>query len=91
MLQVLFKAPPIDVFKYPKGAEKRQRGKLTKLRESRDNGKVDKALKNLEEACKSDTNIVPYCVECARQGCTEGEIFKVFKKAYGLWKPPVFF
>ncbi|MCE5328836.1 methylmalonyl-CoA mutase family protein [bacterium] len=84
-------SPSINVFEYPKGVEERQKEKLKKLRDSRNNSDVEKALKNLEEACRNKTNIVPYSVECARIGCTEGEIFKVFKKAYSLWKPPVIF
>jgi len=85
------KSPSIDVFKYPEGVEERQKVKLKKLRETRDNTKVENALKNLEQACRSKENIVPYSVECARAGCTEGEVFKVFKKSFGLWKPPAMF
>jgi len=85
------KSPSINVFEYPKGVEDRQKEKLKKLRDTRNNSDVQKALKNLEEACRNKTNIVPYSVECARAGCSEGEVFKVFKKAYGLWKPPVIF
>jgi len=36
-------------------------------------------------------NILPYSVDCARSRCTEGELFKVFKDAFGLWKPPALF
>jgi len=85
------KTPPINVFKYPSGVEKRQAAKLADLRQTRNNGQVQKALSKLEEACAGSANIVPYSVQCARVGCTEGEIFKVFKKAFGLWKPPVIF
>jgi len=85
------KTPPINVFKYPEGVEERQKAKLKKLRESRNNTEVEKALKNLQDACERKVNIVPYSVECTRVGCTEGEIFKVFKKSFGLWKPPVIF
>jgi methylmalonyl-CoA mutase N-terminal domain/subunit len=80
--------PPIDVFRYPEGVEERQKAKLAKLRAQRDNGKASSALKALGEACKRKENIVPYSVECARAGCSEGELFKVFKEAYGLWRPP---
>ena len=48
-------------------------------------------LTDLEDACLKKKNIVPYSVECARVGCTEGEIFKVFKKSFGLWKPPIMY
>jgi len=85
------KAASIDVFSYPEGAEERQLDKLVRLKDERDAAKAQKALKDLEKACISDTNIIPYSLECARVGCTEGEIFKVFKSAYGLWNPPEVF
>ena len=80
--------PPINVFSYPEGVEERQKARLARLREQRDNGKANHALTALEEACKKGVNIVPYTLQCARAGCSEGEVFKVFKKAFGLWKPP---
>ncbi|MBI5969352.1 MAG: methylmalonyl-CoA mutase, partial [Deltaproteobacteria bacterium] len=81
--------PPINVFRYPEGVEDRQKARLKRLREKRNNEKVSSALLALEEACKKGTNVMPYTLQCARVGCSEGEIFKVFKKAFGLWKPPL--
>ncbi len=81
--------PAINVFRYPEGVEERQHDRLSKLREKRDDIKVKRALSDLEEACEGAGNIIPYSVECARVGCSEGEMFKVFKKAFGLWTPPV--
>lgn len=80
--------PPINVFRYPEGVEERQKARLARLREQRDNAKVDGALAALEDACKRGENVMRYTLQCARVGCSEGEIFKVFKQAYGLWKPP---
>jgi methylmalonyl-CoA mutase N-terminal domain/subunit len=80
--------PPIHVFRYPEGVEERQKERLAKLRDRRDNGKVKAALTALEGACKNGKNVFPYTLQCARAGCSEGEIFKVFKQAFGLWKPP---
>jgi methylmalonyl-CoA mutase N-terminal domain/subunit len=82
--------PPINVFRYPEGVEERQKASLARLREQRDNEKVNSALTALEDVCKQGVNVVPYTLQCARVGCSEGEMFKVFKKAFGLWKPPVF-
>jgi methylmalonyl-CoA mutase N-terminal domain/subunit len=82
--------PPIHVFRYPEGVEERQKARLAKLREQRNPEKVDGALRTLEDACKKGKNVLPYSIECARVGCSEGEMFKVLKKAFGLWKPPVF-
>ena len=81
----------IDVFSYPEGAEERQIEKIKKLKDTRDNKSVEKALKDLEDACRSRKNIIPYSLECARTGSTEGEVFKVFKSAFGLWSPPQVF
>ncbi|GAG08996.1 unnamed protein product [marine sediment metagenome] len=85
------KAAAIDVFSYPEGAEERQLEKIEKLKDERNTSQAQKALKDLKKACTSDTNIIPYSLECARAGCTEGEVFKVFKSAYGLWSPPEVF
>jgi methylmalonyl-CoA mutase N-terminal domain/subunit len=80
--------PPINVFRYPEGVEGRQKARLARLREQRDNAKVDGALAELEDACKRGENVMRYTLQCARVGCSEGEVFKVFKRSYGLWKPP---
>ena len=81
--------PPVNVFRYPQGVAVRQSKRLEKLRNNRDNQKVTAALKHLAEACRKGTNLLPLAVECADVGCSEGELFAVFKKAFGLWKPPV--
>jgi methylmalonyl-CoA mutase N-terminal domain/subunit len=85
------KASPIDVFKYPEGVEERQKEKIKKLKDERNTKDVDKSLRELGKACKEDKNIVPYSLECARAGCTEGEVFNIFKKSFGLWSPPQIF
>jgi methylmalonyl-CoA mutase N-terminal domain/subunit len=80
--------PPIDVFHYPEGVEEKQKARLARLRAHRDNEKVNSALNALGEACRRKKNIVPFTIECARASCSEGEMFKVFKGAYGIWRPP---
>lgn len=81
--------PPIQVFRYPEGVEERQKARLAKLRLNRDNERVEHALKALQDACTGNESIFPYSVECARARCTEGEVYKVFKKSFGLWRPPM--
>jgi methylmalonyl-CoA mutase N-terminal domain/subunit len=80
--------PAINVFRYPQGVAQIQKKRLTRLRATRDKQKVAAALAGLEDACRGKNNILPLAVECAGAGCSEGEMFKVFKKAFGLWKPP---
>jgi methylmalonyl-CoA mutase, N-terminal domain len=83
------KNPSIKTFKYPEDAEERQKARLAKIRMERDNEKVNFCLKALEDACAKNINIIPYSFECAKAYCTKGEIFKIFKKVFGLWRPPV--
>jgi methylmalonyl-CoA mutase N-terminal domain/subunit len=85
------KGPSINVFKYPEGVEATQKSRLQKLKLTRDSAKVESALRALREACVKGENILPHSVACARVRCTEGELFKVFKEAFGLWKPPALF
>jgi len=82
--------PEIDVFRYPEGVEEKQIERVRKLRKERDPQKAESALNALRDACKRGDNVVPYSVDCARANCTEGELFKVFKEAFGLWKVPSF-
>lgn len=82
--------PEINVFRYPEGVEERQQEKLRKLRQKRDSRRVEGCLSQLREACQKGENIVPYCLEAAKADATEGEMFQVFKEAFGLWKPPVY-
>ena len=84
------KAPNIEIFRYPEGVEERQKARIEQIKKERDNEKVGSTLKALEDACSSGKNIVPYSLECAKAYCTCGELFNVFKKSFGLWRPPVF-
>ncbi|KAB1066008.1 methylmalonyl-CoA mutase [Salibacter halophilus] len=60
--------------------------RLKELREKRDQEKVDKALKNLEEAAKSGKeNLLELSVEAARHRATLGEISLAMEKAFGRY------
>jgi methylmalonyl-CoA mutase N-terminal domain/subunit len=78
----------ISSFNYPEGVEERQISFLSEVKNKRDRKKVDESLDALEEACASGDNIFPYCVDCAINRCTKGEMFLVFKKVFGLWSKP---
>jgi methylmalonyl-CoA mutase N-terminal domain/subunit len=82
--------PEINVFRYPKNVAAIQQKKLEKLRQLRDNEHVEACLTAILEACKHKENVVPYCIEAVRENATVGEIGAIFKKAFGLWKPPTY-
>ena len=84
------KAPDIWVHEYDDSVGKAMRDKLARLRQQRDNEKASNCLNALTEACKRTDNVMEYTVECARAGCTEGEMRRAFVEAFGLWRTPIF-
>lgn len=82
--------PPIEVSVYREEVGEAMKAKLEKLRQTRDNEKVDNCLKALVDACKRGDNVTYYTVDAARAGATEGEMRKAFTEAFGRWKPPIF-
>ena len=60
-----------------------QIGRLEKLRNARDDGKVKTSLERLEQVAKTNDNTVPAILECVESYCTLGEISQVFRGVFG--------
>ena len=52
----------------------RQVARLNKVRAERDSGKAEAMLRRLDEAAKSDANLMPVLIECVENYVTIGEI-----------------
>jgi methylmalonyl-CoA mutase N-terminal domain/subunit len=81
-------AEEIEVFRYPNVCGT-QVDKLRTLRESRNNGEVQKCLKKLREVCHTSENVMPYVMDAVRAFATLGEIQDVYRQEFGLWKFPL--
>lgn len=79
----------VPVFRYPENAETIQKEKLKKLREKRDNEKVQETLAALRVKCHEDVNLMPYIKEAVLAYATLGEIEEVFREEFGLWQFPL--
>jgi methylmalonyl-CoA mutase N-terminal domain/subunit len=66
-------------------AEEKQKKKLIELRGSRDQTKVDAALKRVEETSRDGSNLVPPIVAAAKEMATMGEIVDAMKTVFGEW------
>jgi methylmalonyl-CoA mutase N-terminal domain/subunit len=62
---------------------------LEDLRKFRDNARVQEALVELEEVCRTDQNIMPPLMKVVQTYATVGEIGEVFRKVFGVWEPPL--
>ncbi len=81
----------IDVLRIDPSVEERQRESMRELRERRDGAEVRRTLAELEAACRTDENLVPHILACARAYCTLYEIREAMEKVFGSYKEPVFF
>jgi methylmalonyl-CoA mutase, N-terminal domain len=62
---------------------RRQVDRLNRVRAERDNGKAENLLKLLDEAARSDTNLMPVFIECVENYVTIGEICDVLRGVFG--------
>jgi methylmalonyl-CoA mutase N-terminal domain/subunit len=62
---------------------RRQVERLNRVRSERDSGKAENLLKLLDEAARSDTNLMPVLIECVENYVTIGEICDVLRGVFG--------
>ena len=69
--------------------EQQQRARLTELRATRDQVRVNELLAHLETTAKGPENLIPLFIECVENDITLGEICGVLRKVWGEYQPPV--
>ncbi len=57
--------------------------KIQAIKESRDTKSVEKALENLTNAAKDETNLLAPCIEAIKLRATVGEVSKALEQVYG--------
>ncbi|MCH7810463.1 MAG: methylmalonyl-CoA mutase, partial [Chloroflexi bacterium] len=63
---------------------RRQVERLKRVRAERDEARAQAMLKQLEEAAKSDANLMPVLIECVESYITIGEICDVLRGVFGV-------
>jgi methylmalonyl-CoA mutase, N-terminal domain len=75
---------PIEILKIGPEIEPGQIESVRAMREGRDNGAAEGALKRLKAAAEDEEeNLMPPLIECARAYCTEGEIIGALREVFG--------
>jgi len=72
-----------NILKVDPEIEEKQKARLKKLKERRDNEKVKKALQNIKKAASSDENLMPYIIEAVKVYATVGEISDALREVFG--------
>ena len=78
----------LEIYKTDPETINRQLQRLKAVKASRDQRKVEGALKRLEEAAIRNENLIPYLFEPLTEKATVGEIIDTLKKVYGVFKEP---
>lgn len=81
--------PPKGLLKVDLSVGEMQKKKLQKLKETRDNEKVNSTLNALKEAANTDANLMPYILDCVRCYSTLGEICGVLREVFGEYDQSV--
>ncbi len=69
--------------------QQRQQNRLASVREDRDDGAVEAALADVEEAVRTGENVVPALVTAVKTYATMGEIMGVFEDRYGSYQETI--
>jgi methylmalonyl-CoA mutase, N-terminal domain len=81
--------PVEDILKVDPTIEKKQRQRLKKLRETRDNQKVKTAREKLTQAARGTDNVMPHILNAVKCYTTLGEISDTLREVFGLYRENV--
>ena len=80
---------PEELLKVNPEVEKIQIEKLKKLRSKRNNDKVKNILCQIEDAARTNKNLMPLILDAVKEYATLGEISDSLRKVFGEYKSSV--
>jgi methylmalonyl-CoA mutase, N-terminal domain len=76
---------PLELLHVDPALERKQIGRLQAVRAKRHGVEVERVLAELKEAARSDRNLMPDLLECARAHASEGEIVAALQEVFGTY------
>ena len=80
---------PIPILRVDPEIEKNQIERVRAVRQKRDAAKAETALNKLEEAARTDENLLPKILECVESYVTVGEISHRLRRVWGEYREAV--
>mgnify|MGYP002153791256 CR=1 FL=1 len=71
--------------------ERKQKERLERIKATRDNINLERALTNLQKGAEKEENLMPLIIEAVKYYGTIGEICDVFREVFGEYKAPSVF
>ena len=78
---------PPELLRIDDRVEIEQHKALKKLRQSRDNKKLETALSKMKSAAETEENLMPYILDSVKAYATTGEISNTFRDVFGEYRP----
>ena len=75
----------LEILVIPPETEERQIADVRRMRAGRDEEAVGRSLERLKSAARTDENLIPLLVDCARAYATEGEIVDALCAVFGSY------
>lgn len=75
-----------NTLKFNPEVANRQRERLSRVRQERDNGRVAQTLQRLEQVARGIDNTMPALIDCAEAYATVGEMSDTLRKVFGTQK-----
>ena len=79
----------LEILKVDPAIEQGQRDKLAQIRDERDANRAQEMMTRIEQAAKSDENLMPLFIEAVEAEVTLGEICHVLRGVWGEYQPNV--
>ncbi|MFC6973806.1 methylmalonyl-CoA mutase [Halomicroarcula sp. GCM10025709] len=76
-----------DIEEVDEALEEAQKDNVAALRENRDDETVETALAALDDAARSDENLMPFLIDAVKAEATTGEICDVLREVFGEYQP----
>lgn len=82
---------PNTAFRLDPSTTIRQHERTARIREERDNARVERALEAVSQACVSGENMMPPVIEAVRAYASVGEIVERWRRHFGTFEPTTSF
>ena len=76
---------PLELLHIDPALERKQIGRLHAVRATRDGTGVERVLAELKDAARSERNLMPDLLACARAHASEGEIIAALQEVFGTY------
>ncbi len=76
-----------ELLRIDETVEIQQKAALKKLRQSRDNKKVESVLSKMKSVAETEENLMPYILNSVKAYATTGEISNTFREVFGEYRP----